>query len=124
MFKHLKSHTGDGGTDATTPAPIPAAGSGNNNNTSAPKPDWRSALLTPIAEHSVAPSDDDILYSYTKYCDELSVPLLDIDEEWVMVYGELVESITALKSIAPDQIERALAQHAIEYSQTSIEEDV
>ncbi len=123
MFKHRKSHTDDGYTDATTPVPIPAAGSGNNNSTPPSKPDWCSVLLRPIIDHSVAPSDDDILFSYTKFCDELDFPFLEIEQEWSMLYAELVDSIVALKSIAPEQVERALAQHAIEYSRPSLEED-
>ncbi|WP_350335266.1 hypothetical protein [Coralliovum pocilloporae] len=119
MLRHLKSSTPDDDTGteiavtSSSTTPPPTSPSGFN---------WKHAVTQSLRVNCMAPSADDITHAYDLYCDELDAPFLEIEQEQGLIYEELVESIGALKSLAPEIVERALAQHAVEYSRPEIED--
>jgi hypothetical protein len=81
-----------------------------------PRPEWEKTLVASLEVNNLAPSEEVILHAFDLYKDELFGPIEERRLQLTDLYSEILAEIAALKALAPDLVERAMARHPFEFS--------
>jgi hypothetical protein len=81
-----------------------------------PRPEWEKTLVASLEANNLAPSEEVILHAFDQFKDELYGPIDERRLQLNDLYSEILADIAALKALAPDLVDRAMARHPFEFA--------